>query len=436
MPDEDPRLPTHVVPHHYQLELAPDLATASFVGSVSIDVEFTEPTREFCCNAAELEILSARLIVGGAPTHLDFTLDERSERVRFHTNDPIPVGPARVELAFTGILNDQLRGFYRSTYTDESGTEQTIATTQFQSTDARRAFPCWDEPAFKATFATTLVVSSDLLAIANTSEVDREELDNGRHRVKFATTMSMSTYLVAFVVGPLEVTEPMDVDGVPVRIVHRPGRGHQTGFALDVAAHALRWMTDYYNLPYPSDKVDLVAIPDFAAGAMENLGCITFREVLVLIDPATASQPESQRVADVVNHELAHMWFGDLVTMRWWEGIWLNEAFATFMETSCSDAYRPDWDVWTTFGRSRSAAHDIDALASTRAIEYPRHQPRRCRRHVRRHHLREGGRRREDARALSGRRDISRRRSPLPETTRVREYGDHRPLGLDRGGVG
>jgi puromycin-sensitive aminopeptidase len=360
-----------VVPRHYELELVPDLTAASFSGSVAIDVEFTEPTQEFLCHAAELDIHSARLVVGETTTDIEFDLDESSEQIRFRTADPVPTGKGRVELMFTGILNDKLRGFYRSTYADDSGTEHTIATTQFQSTDARRAFPCWDEPAFKATFTVTLVVSPELLAIANTSELDREVLDDGRHRVSFATTMLMSTYLVAFVVGPLEVTQPVDVDGVPVRVVHRPGRGDQTAFALDVAAHAMRWLTDYYDIPYPSDKVDLVAIPDFAAGAMENLGCITFREVLVLVDPATASQPELQHVADVVNHELAHMWFGDLVTMRWWEGIWLNEAFATFMETACSDAYRPDWDVWTTFGRSRSVAHNVDALASTRAIEYP-----------------------------------------------------------------
>ena len=185
----------------------------------------------------------------------------------------------------------------------------------------------------------------------------------------------MSTYLVAFVVGPLEITDPVDVDGVPVRVVHRPGRGHLTPYALDVASHGLRWFSDYYAIPYPSDKVDLVAIPDFASGAMENLGCITFREVLLLIDPETATQPELQTAAAVINHELAHMWFGDLVTMKWWEGIWLNEAFATFMETACTDAYRPDWQVWTTFSRGRSAAYATDALGSTRPIEYPVRNP-------------------------------------------------------------
>ena len=375
MPEAYPRLPTHVVPNHYELELAPDLDGASFTGSAVIDIDFSESTDRFACHAAELEIHEATLTVDDEPIDVEFELDEPSEQVRFTTPEPVRPGSGRITMRFSGVLNDRLRGFYRSTYTADDGTEQTIATTQFQSTDARRAFPCWDEPAFKAEFTTSLVVAPDLLAVSNTAEVGRDELHDGRLRIRFAKTMSMSTYLVAFVVGPLEATDPVDVDGTPLSVVHRPGRGDQTAFALDVAAHAMRWLTAYYDIPYPSDKVDLIALPDFASGAMENLGCVTFREVLVLVDPATASQPELQLVADVVNHELAHMWFGDLVTMRWWEGIWLNEAFATFMETACSDAYRPDWLVWTTFCRTRAAAFATDALASTRAIEFPVETP-------------------------------------------------------------
>ena len=164
--------------------------------------------------------------------------------------------------------------------------------------------------------------------------------------------MKMSTYLVAMVVGPLEATEPEDVDGVPVRVVHAPGKAHLTGFAHQVAAHALRFFSSYFDIPYPGDKLDLLAIPDFAFGAMENLGCVTFRETALLVDPGTAARTELERVADVVSHEIAHMWFGDLVTMQWWEGIWLNEAFATLMETLSVDAFRPDWQRWVSFSRS------------------------------------------------------------------------------------
>ena len=158
--------------------------------------------------------------------------------------------------------------------------------------------------------------------------------------------MKMSTYLVAFVVGQIETTETVDVDGVPLRVVFTPGKRTLADFALAIGAFALRFFTEYFDIPYPGEKVDLVAIPDFAAGAMENLGCITFRDTALLIDPSSAARAELERVADVVAHELAHMWFGDLVTMGWWEGIWLNEAFATFMETLCVDAFRPSWDRW------------------------------------------------------------------------------------------
>jgi puromycin-sensitive aminopeptidase len=181
----------------------------------------------------------------------------------------------------------------------------------------------------------------------------------------------MSTYLVAFVVGPLEATAPIDVDGTPMRVIYPKGKGHLTDFALEVGSFCLRHFTNYYGIPYPGDKLDLVAVPDFAFGAMENLGCVTFREILLLVDPATTTQAELLNVTDVINHELAHMWFGDLVTMKWWNGIWLNEAFATFMEMHATDAFRPQWDRWTTFGLSRTAAFDTDSLTSTRPIEYP-----------------------------------------------------------------
>ncbi len=246
-----------------------------------------------------------------------------------------------------------------------------LATTQMEATDARRAFPCWDEPDAKAVFGVTLVVPDDLLAISNAGEIGREPAGDGKVAVRFADTMPMSTYLVAFVVGPLVATDPVDVDGKPLRVVHPPGKEHLAGFALEVGSFALRYFTEWFGMVYPGDKLDLVAIPDFAFGAMENLGCVTFRERYVLVDPATATQAELQAVVDVIAHELAHMWFGDLVTMKWWNGIWLNEAFATFMEMTCTDAFRPEWQRWVDFGLSRSAAFDTDALASTRPIEYP-----------------------------------------------------------------
>lgn len=389
MSDTSHRLPDDVRPHRYDLVLEPDLEAATFRGEVTISVSIERPTRRVVLHALDLDLASATVTLLGDPAHdvsaverpLGVTLDPDQEMVVLHADEELPAGPARLHLRFTGVLNDQLVGFYRSTFRssdggegEDGGTEHTIAVTQFESTHARRAFPCFDEPALKAVFAITLVVPADQFVVANTAETSRELLDDGRARVAFADTIAMSTYLVAFVVGPLEATEPRMVPGVdgpiPLRVVYPPGNGHLCSFALDVAEAALVFFERYYELPYPGDKVDLVAVPDFAFGAMENLGCITFREVLLLVDPTSATQPELQRVADVINHELAHMWFGDLVTMSWWNGIWLNEAFATFMEVKASESFRPEWDVWTTFGLARAAAFDTDTLHTTRPIEY------------------------------------------------------------------
>ena len=200
-------------------------------------------------------------------------------------------------------------------------------------------------------------------------------LGGGLREVVFGTTMKMSTYLVAFVVGTFESTPPVDVDGVPLAVVFPEGKGHLTAFALDVGAFALRFFKEYFGVAYPGEKVDLVAIPDFAYGAMENLGCVTFREAELLVDAETASQDELVRIASVIAHELAHMWFGDLVTMAWWEGIWLNEAFATFMQYVCCNAYREDWKMWVRFSGEREIGLTIDALHTTRPIEFPVESP-------------------------------------------------------------
>jgi puromycin-sensitive aminopeptidase len=364
------RLPRTVLPRRYSLQLTPDLDAATFAGQVDVDVEVTAPTTEVVLNAIELEIDEAWVTVDGARHQAAVALDEEAERATLTVPELVPVGEAVVSLRFRGGLNDKLRGFYRSTFTDDAGQERVIATTQFEATDARRAFPCWDEPDFKARFAITLHLDADLCAVSNAA-VEADEIVDGQRRVRFAETMSMSTYLVAFIVGPLEVTEPLDVAGTPVRLLCPPGKLHLTGFGLEVAAFSLRYLADYFDLPYPGDSMDLVAIPDFAFGAMENLGCVTFRETLLLADPEHATQGELQNVVDVIAHELAHMWFGDLVTMKWWNGIWLNEAFATFMELKVTDAFRPSWERWVSFGLARTTAFDTDALQTTRPIEYP-----------------------------------------------------------------
>ena len=371
----DYRLPRSVVPERYELEITPDLGAALFSGRESVSLQITEPVRELVLNAAELEISSA-VLVGGDGTSLpaSVSLDAEEERAVLTLGREVPPGSWRLDVEFSGTINDKLRGFYRSTFRDADDREQVIATTQFEATDARRAFPCWDEPDRKAVFAVTLVVEEGLAAFSNTTEIARERRD-GKVVVRFADTMRMSTYLVAFVVGPLEATRAVDVDGVPLRVVHAPGKGDMTGFGLEIGAHALRFFSEWFGIPYPGDKLDLIALPDFAFGAMENLGAVTFRESLLLLDRQAASQVELERVADVVSHEIAHMWFGDLVTMSWWNGLWLNEAFATFMEMLSVDAFRPDWDRWVTFGLTRGAALATDGLRSTRPIEFPVARP-------------------------------------------------------------
>jgi puromycin-sensitive aminopeptidase len=368
--EADYRLPRTVVPSHYDIMLEPDLDEARFEGTVDIDVSVAEETSQVVLNAIELEIHSASISQSGVEQSAVITLDEEAQRATFTVESALQPGPAHVSVAFTGILNDDLRGFYRSVYTDASGVEKTIATTQFEAADARRAFPCWDEPDLKATFATTLIVEDGLMAVTNGAETSRRVLPSGKIEVSHAKTMIMSTYLVAFIVGELVATDALDVDGTPLRIIAPPGNEHLTDFAMEWGANSLRYFAEYYDIPYPGDKLDMVAVPDFAFGAMENLGCITYRETALLVDPSTATQVEMTRVADVIAHEIAHMWFGDLVTMKWWNGIWLNEAFATFAEMKCVDAYRPEWKRWLSFSAMRDGSQETDALASTRPVEF------------------------------------------------------------------
>ena len=371
------RLPRTATPSRYELTIEPDLAAGTFRGAEDVRITVHEPVREVVLNAVDLQIEDGRLTNGNG-TKLDvseISLDRATERARVLLAEPAPPGEWTLHLEFTGVLNERLVGFYPSTYTDAEGQTRVIATTHFEAADARRAFPCWDEPDLKAVFGVTLVVEEGLVALSNTPEVGREAAGDRKVAVRFDDTIPMSTYLVAWVVGPLELTEAVDVDGVPLRVAHVPGKGHLVDFAIEAGAFSLRFFTDYYGIPYPEKKVDFVALPDFAAGAMENLGLITYRESLLLVEPSQATQQELLAVADVVAHELAHMWFGDLVTMRWWNGIWLNEAFATFMANLAVDAFRPDWDRWGSFRRVCSTALEIDALDSTRPIEYPVNSP-------------------------------------------------------------
>lgn len=369
-PDDPFRLPRHVIPIRYEIRLEPNFDKAQFDGQEAVTVTVLQQTTVIVMNAAELSVSQAYLD-NEQKQRLDAAveLNEALQRCRLTFAQTVTPGQWRLVILFRGTLNDKLRGFYRSTYKDASGLTQTMAATQFEATDARRAFPCWDEPDFKAVFATTLVVDPHLTAVSNTAVVS-ESIEGGKKVLCFADSMKMSTYLVAFVVGRLEATAPTFVGKTPIRLWTVPGKQSLTPFGQHIAAASLEFFERYYSIPYPGDKLDLLAIPDFASGAMENLGAITFRETALLVDPHAGTHSELERVADVVAHENAHMWFGDLVTMSWWNGLWLNEAFATFMELLAVDAWKPEWKRWDTFSVARAVAFSVDGLWSTRPIEY------------------------------------------------------------------
>jgi len=371
------RLPKTVVPTNYAIELTPDLEKFTFSGQVAIEVDVLSPVSEVKINTKELEVSEFYAVNAGETRHNGtVSLDHDTEIATISFSGKLGAGKWTLHSTFTGTLNDKLKGFYRSIWTDAQGGKHTIATTQFESTDARRAFPCFDEPEFKATFDVTLIVPEKLTALSNGAITSSTPVADGKKRVVYERTMKMSTYLVAFVVGEFVSSQPVMVNGIEVRIWCVPGKEHMTAFPLSAAAFVTNWYEKYFEIPYPGGKkIDHIAIPDFASGAMENLGLITYRETSLLLDDKTATHAERNRVAVVVLHELAHMWFGDLVTMRWWNGLWLNESFATFMENLSLSHWKPEWHIWNEFGLSRAMASRVDALRSTHPIESPVNHP-------------------------------------------------------------
>jgi puromycin-sensitive aminopeptidase len=372
------RLPRQVIPGHYNLHLEPDLESFTFKGQASITVDIVEIVGVIVLNCAEIDIESARLVSGDTSISVeDISYDEEFEFATLTLATPATPGTYQLDIEYTGIVNDQLRGLYRSSFKDGDGTEHVIATSQCQATDARRVFPGWDEPDIKATFQTTMVVADGLEAYSNTQEVSRTTLGDGRVEYVFAPTMKMSTYLLAFIVGAFEATEPILVRGTPIRIIAPKGKLHLTEVAMENAVFCFEYLSDYYGIHYPGDKLDHIAIPDFAAGAMENMGLITYRDAYLVVDKKKASQSELQNTLDVIGHEVAHQWFGNLVTMRWWEGAWLNEAFASFMELKATDAKMPPWKRWLSFANLEIPwAMGTDQLHTTRPIEFEVNSPR------------------------------------------------------------
>ena len=294
------RLPETTYPKRYAIRLAPDLTHFTFAGEESVAITIKESTQEIVLNACELTIHKVWIVdAEGNSSEGSASFDESAERAVLHFPHVLPPGEWQLHISFEGILNDKLRGFYRSSYKDAQGQDTILASTQFESTDARRAFPCWDEPALKAVFQVTLVIDAGLTAISNAAIVrETPQPGTGKKEVVFADSMKMSTYLVAFIVGEFEASEPTYVDGKPLRVCSIPGKQHLTKFGQAIGTASLQFFSQYYGRPYPGDKLDLIAIPDFAAGAMENLGAITFRETALLIDEDAAIDDQAAVTAD------------------------------------------------------------------------------------------------------------------------------------------
>ncbi|KAG5278938.1 hypothetical protein AALO_G00104380 [Alosa alosa] len=376
MPERRPfvRLPTDVYPVNYGLCLKPDLIDFTFEGKLDARIEVVQGTNQIVMNCADIDIITASFAPEGGEeiSATGFNYQNEDEKVTLSFPRVLQKGSGSLKIDFVGELNDKMKGFYRSKYASASGEIRYAAVTQFEATDARRAFPCWDEPAIKATFDISLIVPKDRVALSNMNVIDRKPYpeDDSLVEVKFATTPIMSTYLVAFVIGEYDFVESQSSDGIMVRVYTPVGKAEQGKFALEVATKTLPFYKDYFNVPYPLPKIDLIAIADFAAGAMENWGLVTYRETALLIDPKNSCSSSRQWVALVVGHELAHQWFGNLVTMEWWTHLWLNEGFASWIEYLCVDHCFPEYDIWTQFvSADYTRALDLDALDNSHPIE-------------------------------------------------------------------
>ncbi|XXG94745.1 phosphopyruvate hydratase [Hypoxylon texense] len=372
-------LPTNVIPTHYDVTLEPNFDKFTFEGKVLIDFDVKEDSKSISLHTVEVDIHSAQIKSGESviSSSSAITYDESKQVTKIEFEDAISKGKTQLEIKYTGQLNDQMAGFYRSTYKKPDGSEGILATTQMEANDCRRAFPCFDEPMHKAKFTVTLIADKHLTCLSNMdvaseSEVHSEMSGSTKKAVKFNATPLMSTYLVAFIIGELNYIETKKFR-VPIRVYAPPSSDIEHGrFSLELAARTLEYYEKIFGAEFPLPKMDMVAIPDFAAGAMENWGLITYRVVDLMLDEKASGAAMKERVAEVVQHELAHQWFGNLVTMDWWEGLWLNEGFATLMSWLSCNHFYPEWKVWENYVTDNlQSALGLDSLRSSHPIEVP-----------------------------------------------------------------
>jgi len=358
------QLPNTVVPVHYQLTLTPDLDNAKFAGDETLNVRLEKPASAITLNALEITFDQVTVAQGGSTQTAKVTADPKQETATLSVDKPLQAGTATLHIRYTGLLNEQMRGFYLS-----KTEKRNYAFTQFENTDARRAYPSFDQPDMKATFQVTLVIDKDDMAISNTKVVsDTPGPGDGKHTVKFDTTPKMSSYLLAMAVGDFEC-ESGQADGIPIRVCGTPDKKGMGQFALQAAEYTLHYYDRYFGIKYPYGKLDFIGAPDFSAGAMENIGCIVARDLILFVDPKSSSYQLQKAVAQAaVAHEMAHQWFGDLVTMKWWDDVWLNEGFATWMSFKPTESWKPEWGLETDKVQSSTAAMQTDSLNNTHPI--------------------------------------------------------------------
>ena len=359
-------------PLNYKLTFEPDLKKFTFDGLESISINCKKSVNIITMNCAELKIKSCIVKSGKKIIKSTPKINEKTEELQIKLGEKIR-GLCTVDLEFKGILNDRLLGFYRSKY-QQNGKTKYLATTQFEAADARRAFPCWDEPEAKATFEISIIADNKFTAISNMPIKTKKKIGN-KITYNFQKTPLVSTYLIYLGVGEFEYLTGK-AGKIQIRVVTTKGNISKGKFSLELGKKLLTSYEKYFGIKFPLPKLDLIAVPDFAAGAMENWGAITFRETILLYDPKTSSTRTKQFIAEVISHEIAHMWFGNLVTMKWWNDLWLNESFATFMATKFVDKFYPEWDLWNQFVEdAMNVAMGLDSLKTTHPIDVKVNSP-------------------------------------------------------------
>src|SRR5215470_9581956 len=361
------QLPKTVAPVHYTLDLQPNLEALTVAGSAVIDIEVRAPTDRLVLNAADMTF-SAASLDGVAPAR-SIAVDKDAQTVTLTFPRVIEIGRYKLRIAYVGQINKFGRGIYAIDYRADDGRKQMIAS-HSEPSDARRIFPGWDEPAFKATFDLTVTVPERFMAVSNMPVAGEEPMRDGRKRVSFERTPIMSTYLFVLVAGELERLTG-EAEGTTIGIVTTRGKSANGRYAIEQTADLLKYFNNYFASKYPLPKLDLVALPSNNASAMEHWGAITFFESGLLYDPAKSTIDTQRRVFSVLAHEIAHQWLGNLVTTAWWNDLWLNEGFASWMQYKAADELHPEWQPWFNSNSAKQSAMAQDARRSARAITQP-----------------------------------------------------------------